>query len=119
MATIHATVLSFPFAAATLLVLLAALNSLLHRWFAHFSFTSSVLLTVYSTIAVAVTLLSIDTMTLLVSMMSYTFWFASPENRRAELFHCYLPLWLVVRDKEVLQGYYYGDASFWKPDILR
>lgn len=63
-------------------------------------------------IAVAVTLLSIDTMTLLVSMMSYTFWFASPENRRAELFHCYLPLWLVVRDKEVLQGYYYGDAFF-------
>ncbi len=118
-ATIHATVLSLPFAAATVLILLSALNTLLHRWFARFSFTSSELLIVYAMIAVATTLFSIDTMTLLVPMMSYAFWFASPENRWAELFHDYLPSWLVVSDKEVLRGYYYGDASFWRPDILK
>lgn len=118
-ATIHVTVLSLPFAAATLLILLAALNPLLHRWFAPLSLTSSDLLTVYAMIAVATTLFSIDTMTLLVPMMSYAFWFASPENRWAELFHDYLPSWLVVRDKEVLRGYYYGDASFWQPEILQ
>lgn len=118
-ATIHATVLSLPFAAAILLTLLAALNFLLDHWFVRFSFTPSELLTVYAMIAVAMTLFSIDTMTLLVPMMSYAFWFASPENRWAELFHDYLPSWLVVCDKEVLRGYYYGDASFLRPDILR
>lgn len=118
-ATIHVTVLSLPVAAAVLLTVLAALNGPLRRRLAKYAFPPSELLTVYAMIAVATTLFSIDTMTLLVPMMSYAFWFATPENRWAEIFHSYLPSWLVVSDKEILRGYYYGDASFWQTEVVR
>ena len=71
------------------------------------------LLTVYILLSVACALPSISFMTSLVTTVGHAFWYATPENEWQQLFHDYLPNWLVVRDKSVLIGYYEGGSTLY------
>ncbi|MCS7224550.1 MAG: hypothetical protein NZ959_08345 [Armatimonadetes bacterium] len=117
-ATVHATILSLPFAAAFVTTIIIFVNGLFQRYLPRLSLSSVEILILYCMMAVATTLFSIDTMTLLIPMMGHPFWFATPENRWSDLFHPYLPDWLTVRDRDILRGYYYGGASFWEPVVF-
>lgn len=43
--------------------------------------------------------------------VSHPFWFATSENHWQERFFQYLPVWLGVRNKEVLRGFYQGNSQ--------
>ncbi len=118
-ATVHATVLSLPFASVFATTIVLLVNCLFQRFGRNMALSRAEVLTFYGMMATATTLFSIDTMTLLIPMIGHPFWFATPENRWAEQFHPHLPAWLTVADKDVLRGYYYGGATFWTRPILK
>ena len=48
----------------------------------------------------------------LITLISYPFWFATPENEFQQLIQPNLPGWLTVSDKSALAPYYQGGSSF-------
>ncbi len=117
-ATVHATVLSIFFNVIFSLFFLSILNMGLKRFFPNFAFTPAELLTVYVILCIATSLFGHDMLQILIPLMSYAFWFATPENGWKELFWGYLPRWLVIEDREILKGYYEGETNFYNIHII-
>ena len=117
-ATIHATVLSMFFNVIFTLFILSILNLILKKFLPSLAFTPSELLTIYVILCIATSLFGHDMLQILVPVMTYAFWFATPENGWKELFWGYLPKWLVVDNKDVIRGYYEGDTNFYDLRIL-
>lgn len=117
-ATIHATVLSIFFNVIFSLFFLSVLNIGLKRFFSNFAFTPAELLTIYVILCIATSLFGHDMLQILIPLMSYAFWFATPENGWKELFWGYLPRWLVIDDREILKGYYEGETNFYNIHII-
>ena len=53
-----------------------------------------------------------DDMSFVIGGLTHPFWFATPENEYAALFHRYIPSWFTVSDKRVLRGFFEGGESF-------
>ena len=96
----------------TLLVLIA-LNTLLRRLRPTLAFTQSELLTIYAMLCQASVFAGRDMLQVLVPLMGNGFWYATPENEWAQLFHQHLPEWLVVSKHDILQGFYEGESTFY------
>jgi hypothetical protein len=112
-ASIHATVLSLFFNVVFSIFLLCGLNALLLKWTPDFALQRGELLTIYVMLCMGTSLFAHDMMQILLPLMSYPFWFATPENDWQGLFWRYIPQWLVVSDQNVIRGYYEGDNSFY------
>ena len=69
-------------------------------------------------VSVATALAGHDIIRQLVPLMANPFWYATPENEWEELFFRYLPTWLTVPNRRVLQGYFEGDVSFWQVQYI-
>jgi len=67
---------------------------------------------IYVMLSIASSLFAHDMMRQLLPIMGNAFWFATPENEWQDLFHRYLPKWLVVSDMKTLDEYYRGGFSF-------
>lgn len=104
-----------------LLVLGALANGRLRRRHPRRAFSPGELLTVYLVLALATGLTcSIwDVGGSAPIYMTHPFWFASPQNRWQELVWPTMPTWLTVREHDVLEGLYYGQASPYSPEVLR
>ena len=59
------------------------------------------------------------TIQLLIPLLGHAFWYATPENEWAQLFHKYIPNWLSVSDKRILLGYYEGESTLYTTERLR
>jgi len=118
LATTHATTLSIFFNTIFILFLFSIINLVLKRFIPSFSFAPGELLTVYVILCISTSLLGWDMMQILVPVMNYGFWFATPENGWEELFWNHLPAWLVMSDANVARGYYEGETSLYDPDII-
>ena len=112
-ASIHATVLSLFFNVVFSILLLCGLNALLLKWMPNFALQRGELLTIYVMLCMGTSLFAHDMMQILLPLMSYPFWFATPENDWQGLFWRYIPKWLVVSDHDVISGYYEGNTSFY------
>lgn len=102
---------------------LTLLNNILKRKLPKLALARTELITVYVMLSVASAVCSANMMQILVSMMGYFTWFATPENGMYELFGKYLPTWLYVSDPESLTSFYLGGSSLylkknWQPWIL-
>ena len=62
------------------------------------------LLTIYVMLAIASSLAGHDVLRVLIPMIPYAFWYATPENDWADLFHRYIPDWMAVKEKIFLNG---------------
>ncbi|HGJ67044.1 TPA: hypothetical protein ENS27_16920 [bacterium] len=100
------------------LLFLIAINAILVKFLPKIRLTQQELLTIYLMTNISTCLIGHDMLQILVPMMGHAFWFATPENEWQDLFWQYIPKWLTVDDKKVLQGYYYGDSSLYKPENL-
>lgn len=118
LATTHATTLSLFFNVIFAVFILSLINLAVRKLAPRRALSSGELLTIYSMLCIATSLLGWDMMQILIPVMSYGTWFATPENEWSELFGSALPEWLTVSDKSVIRGYYEGDASFYTPSIL-
>ena len=51
-------------------------------------------------------------------MIANAGWFATPENEWSDLFFRFMPTWLTITDRRILQGYFEGDDTFWQEHYL-
>lgn len=94
-----------------ILFILILLNEIVKRFFPSNALAQGELLVVYSVLSVASALSGESVGQQLVRNFSAPFWFATPENEWANLFHHYLPRWLVVDDKKVLKAFFEGGTG--------
>ena len=71
------------------------------------------LLTIYVMLAIASSLAGHDVLRVLIPMIPYAFWYATPENDWADLFHRYIPDWMAVKNRTFLMEYYRGETTFY------
>ena len=76
------------------------------------------LLTVYVMLAIASSLAGHDILRVLIPMIPYAFWYATPENDWAHLFHQYIPDWIAVKDRGFLTDYYRGETTLYQWETL-
>lgn len=98
--------------------LLAALSPFLRRLLKRAAPTSRELAMTYIMVSVATALAGHDIVRQLVPMIANAGWFATPENEWADIFFRFLPTWLTITDRKILQGYFEGDDSFWQPRYM-
>ena len=98
--------------------LLAALAPFLRRLFKRAAPTSRELAMTYIMVSVATALAGHDIVRQLVPMIANAGWFATPENEWGDIFFRYLPTWLTVTDRKILQGYFEGDDTFWQSNYM-
>ncbi|MBC8232037.1 hypothetical protein H8E77_21010 [bacterium] len=77
------------------------------------------LLTVYVMLSIASSLAGHDVLRVLIPMIPHPFWYATPENEWAELFHRYIPDWMTVKDKNFLAEYYQGESTFYTLEHIK
>jgi hypothetical protein len=73
-----------------------------------FTLSRADLVLVYCMLLMAVTVPTWGLMFFLLGTMVYPYYYATPENRYAELFHDHIPSWMVPQDMRAIQHYYEG-----------
>jgi hypothetical protein len=101
-----------------LLAGLMLLNSLLRRWQPRLAFTPAELLTCYIVLCAATAVSNDETCYLLVGLIGHVTWFGTPSNHWGDLFGRRLPAVLMVNDREALRGFYQGNSSFWRWELI-
>lgn len=101
-----------------LLFLIALPNLALRRLVPRYAFTQVEMLTIYIITVVTETLAAHDLVQNLFGAIGHVYWFATPENKWADLVHPYLPHSLVVSDMTSLRLFYEGDSSFLDPRAI-
>lgn len=95
------------------LLVVALLNLLVRRLWPKWAFSRGELTVLYVMMAIASAVSGHDMMKVLISIIAYPFWFATPENGWEDLFLGRLPRLLTVSDHRSLRGYYDGDTSIY------
>ena len=95
------------------LIVLIAISELLRRFRPRLALTQTELLTIYAMLCQASVFAGRDMLQVLVPLLGNGFWYATPENEWAQLFHQHFPEWLVVGKQEVLRGFYEGESTFY------
>ena len=75
---------------------------------ATFTLSRADLVLIYCMLLMAVTVPTWGLMFFLLGTMVYPFYYATPENRFAELFHDHIPSWMVPQDMRAIHHYYEG-----------
>ena len=74
------------------------------------------LLTVYSMVALGSALAGHDSVPILIQLLGHPYHFDNAANGWLGRFGTYLPAALMVSDKTALKGYYFGNASLYRPE---
>ena len=115
----HPVTISLFFNVVFNIFVLIALNLLLKKFFPKHTLRQSELLVIYIMLSLASGIAGHDMLEILVPMLGHAYWFATPENEWAELFHRYIPSWLTVSDESALDGYYNGEISLYTAHQLK
>lgn len=109
----YLTIASLFFNVTFTLIILVGLNALLKQFFPKSALSQGELITIYVILCMASSVAGNNFLEALVLSIGHGFWFATPENEWAELFFRYVPDWMAVKDKGVLQGFYEGESSIY------
>ena len=104
----HPTTISLFYSSIFNLVLLILLNGVIRRAFPRWVLSQGELITIYVMLNIGAALVGHDSLQILVSMMPYATYFATPENKWHALFENKLPDFLVVRDPAAIKHFYLG-----------
>src|SRR5438552_5687726 len=115
----HPTTISLFFNVVFILLVVTVLNAGLARLWPRAAMNRGELLVIYGMLAVASCLPAHDLEQILVPMLSWPYRFADATNRWAELFFPYLPSRIMVSNKEIITGYYGGNATLYPWPILK
>lgn len=106
------TIVSLYFNAIFFLAVLISINFLLRRVSLKLAFSEGELLIIYTILSVASGVAGHDTLQILWPTLTYSIWFATPENEWTA-FHQYIPDWLTIKDKSQLVSFYHGESSLY------
>ena len=99
---------SSPAAIFTFVVITLFLNALLRALHARLQLAAADLVLIYCMLLMAVTVPTWGLMFFLLGTMVYPYYYATPENRFAELFHDLIPRWMAPQDPTAIKHYYEG-----------
>ena len=99
--------------------IISLLNVLLRKLNKNLALRPSEILIIYIMLAVATAATGHDTVEMLTQVVGYPFWFATPENEWEDLFFQYLPRWLMVEERNVLEGFYTYGESFYELRVFK
>ncbi|MGQ9456091.1 MAG: DUF6785 family protein [Armatimonadota bacterium] len=108
----HPTTISLFYSSIFNLVLLILFNSLLGRFAPRQRLSQAELITIYVMLNIGAALVGHDSLQILVSLMPYPAYFATPENRWKTLFLDKLPDWLVVKDPVAIRHFFRGGSLY-------
>ena len=106
------TVASLPINVVFILLILVLINWLVKLISSRPALSPSELLTVYIILAASSNISGYDSIGALMGIIPHAFWYNTPENDWAALFHKDIPDWLVVSDRRIIRGFYDGKESF-------
>jgi hypothetical protein len=116
----HSTCLSLMWHVVINLLLLILINILLIKKFLpKYALTQAELIAIYAMLTLGGGIAGRDMLQILIPVIGWSFWFATPENEWQQLFHRYIPRWITVSDKHVLSDFYQGKSSFYKWENFR
>ncbi|MBD3181006.1 hypothetical protein GF312_01870 [Candidatus Poribacteria bacterium] len=106
-----------------ILFVVTLLNSPLRKWSPKFALNHGELLVIYVMLSIASAICGLDMMRILISVLVGPHWLATPENEWADLFWRFIPEWVTVTDRKILQGYVEGqttlyDSRIWKAWVI-
>ena len=96
-----------------ILFVLVPLNHLVRKASPKLALSQRELLVIYIMLCLASAVSGGDMLRLLVPILGYVFWFATPENEWADLFHRYVPDWIAIKSKRSLADLFRGESSFY------
>ncbi|MGQ9610120.1 MAG: DUF6785 family protein [bacterium] len=96
-----------------MLFIVTFINFFLGKKWQKLSLTQGELLTIYIMLVISMTLSGHDTLQNMFGTIVHPFYFATPENEWADLFFRYIPKWLTITDRTVLEGFYGGESSIY------
>ncbi len=107
------TIASLFFNAVFTLLILIIINLLIQKFVKRYVLSQADLLMIYTMIVMLSTISGHPMMGYLLPAIEHPFWFATEENEWEQLFGSYLPTWLVVHDRDALQGYFQGNSTLY------
>ncbi len=113
------TTMSLFFNVVFCLFLIILLNLAIKHIQPNWMLTQKELLVIYILLCIGTTVASHDFGQILVPLIGHAFWFETPENEWKDLFFPYIPEWLTIQEKSILEGYYNGDSTLYKINQLR
>jgi hypothetical protein len=116
---VHITVISLFFNTVFTLFVVILINQIIKKFLPKSSLSNSELLMIYTMVTMASAMAGHGLMQLLIPIMGHAFWYATPENEWAETFHRYLPTWLTVQDRDILQDHYQGYSTLYTAEHLK
>lgn len=102
-----------------MLFIVTFLNFFLSRSRPRSALTQGELLTIYIMLVTSMTLAGHDTIQNMFGTIVHPFYFATPENEWSDLFFRYIPSWLTITDKPILEGFYEGESTIYSWNNLR
>ncbi|MGQ9609015.1 MAG: DUF6785 family protein [bacterium] len=109
----HSTCLSLMWHVILNLLFLISLNLLMKRFLPRYVISQGELIAIYAMLTLGASISGRDMLQILIPVMAWPFWLATPENEWSQLFHQYIPKWLTVSDNAVLRDFFIGNSSFY------
>ena len=117
--SLHWTSMSLPQLSIFFLFFLILLNKVAGRFLSRNPFSQAELLMIYTTLSATTAYTAHDNMVCMMGVLTHAFFYATPENEWAALFHKHLPDLLVIRDPNAVNYFYRGESSFWASGYYR
>ena len=115
----YPTTVSLFFNVIFYLFILILINNLIRSVSPKRAFSKRDLLIIYTMLTVASGINGLDMLQLIGATIAGPHFLATPENEWSELFFRYIPSWLIVSDKPVLERYAQGESSLYLMDNLK
>lgn len=101
------------------LFVIIGLNYIFRKFAPILVMTSAEMVVVYIMLVISCTVATHDFIINLMTIVPWPAWYATPENKWEGTMFPYLPKWLLVWDKDLLQGCFTGSSSLLDPAVLK
>ena len=115
----HMSMISLLYNAVTILFLLAVFSRLIEKFLPKLALSRAELLALYVAVSLSTAIGGHMCVQIMISVISYAFAFATPENDLQALFWNYIPEWVSVRDKGALDNLYRWDSTLYLEPHIR
>lgn len=115
----HMSMISLLYNAVMILFLLAAFSRLIEKFLPKLALSRAELLSLYVAACLSTAIGGHMCVQIMISVISYAFAFATPENDWQALFWNYIPEWVSVRDKGALDNLYRWDSTLYLEPHIR
>jgi hypothetical protein len=101
-----------------ILLLFVGLNVWLRRWRLRWAFSPAELLLIYVMLSISSGVCGMDMVQVLMQIIAFPFYFATPANHWSENVFPHLPTWLTVQDKTAITPFFRGQSTLYTQEHL-